>query len=374
MGKKSIVIARSNGVDPDSRVEKEANTLAKSGYDVIILAWDRTKNYKEKIESIKLADSKVVRISFGAKAEFGAGLKSLKSYLKFQYRLFWWLIKNRNKYDVAHLCDFDTAYIGSKAARICKKRIVFDIFDYLSTDAKTIIQKVIKKAEDRIIDRASATIICTEERKLQIKDANPRKLTVIHNTPAELPKGSSLRLENSNSIRVVYIGILQDYRLLKEMIRAIEKMESVELHIGGFGKHEDYVKKESETHDNIFFYGKMSYQDVLGLEEQCDIMTAIYDPTIGNHYFAAPNKFYEALFLGKPLIMVENTGMSNVVKKNDIGILINYSEESFVDGILRLMNKKGEWHVMGEKMKRIYEEKYSWNEMEKRLLALYEDL
>ena len=34
-------------------------------------------------------------------------------------------------------------------------------------------------------------------------------------------------------------------------------------------------------------------------------MTAIYDPNISNHYYAAPNKFYEALMLGKPLIMVK---------------------------------------------------------------------
>ena len=39
---KKIVIARSNAVEPDSRVEKEANSLAKAGYDVTILAWDRS--------------------------------------------------------------------------------------------------------------------------------------------------------------------------------------------------------------------------------------------------------------------------------------------------------------------------------------------
>ena len=123
---KRVVIARSNGVDPDSRVEKEANTLAKAGYNVTILAWDRSENYKRRISEMQLTDSIVKKISFGAKAEFGAGLKSLKSYLVFQHRLFWWLIKNRSKYDIAHLCDFDTAFIGSKAAHICKKKVVFE--------------------------------------------------------------------------------------------------------------------------------------------------------------------------------------------------------------------------------------------------------
>lgn len=33
----------SNGFSPDPRVYKEAVTLVKNGYEVIILAWDREK-------------------------------------------------------------------------------------------------------------------------------------------------------------------------------------------------------------------------------------------------------------------------------------------------------------------------------------------
>lgn len=43
-GKTRVCILRSNPVRPDSRVEKEAWSLAKAGYDVHILAWDRDTN------------------------------------------------------------------------------------------------------------------------------------------------------------------------------------------------------------------------------------------------------------------------------------------------------------------------------------------
>ena len=45
---KRVVLIRSNPVAPDPPVEKMADALIQNGYSVIILAWDRSKNYKAK--------------------------------------------------------------------------------------------------------------------------------------------------------------------------------------------------------------------------------------------------------------------------------------------------------------------------------------
>ena len=103
-------------------------------------------------------------------------------------------------------------------------------------------------------------------------------------------------------------------------------------------------------------------------------MLAIYDPKIENHRYAAPNKFYESLMLGKPIVMVKNTGMSQVVSENRIGILIDYTKEDFLKGINWLIAHQSEWPTMSKKMKKIYQSKYSWKIMDKRLLELYERL
>lgn len=55
-------------------------------------------------------------------------------------------------------------------------------------------------------------------------------------------------------------------------------------------------------------------------------MTAIYDPKVPNHRYAAPNKFYEALMLGKPIVMAKNTGFDEIIEENNIGCLIEYSK------------------------------------------------
>lgn len=88
---KRIVMIRSNPVDPDSRVEKEAWSLTKEGFDVHILAWDRSEDYVEKNDFIDVLNVKIPITRFGHKAQFGAGMKSLIPYLAFQLSVHKWL-------------------------------------------------------------------------------------------------------------------------------------------------------------------------------------------------------------------------------------------------------------------------------------------
>ena len=358
MEKKSVCIIRSNPVKPDSRVEKEAWSLMNAGYDVHILAWDRDADTGEREEVIMVAGENIPITRLGYAATFGEGFKNIRPYLKFQFHMRKWL-KN-NSFDVVHACDFDTALFSYGVARKKRGKFIFDIFDFLYAEPHTFFRF------------ADATIICTEERKKQIFGSKPQRLSVIHNTPfAEQTGELKFQMEKNNKIKIAYVGILQDYRLLKEIAETIVESDNLELHIGGFGKYEKYFWNMSGKSQNIKFYGRLTYDQTLALEKECDIMLAVYDPQIENHRYAAPNKFYESLMLGKPVVMVKNTGMSQVVSDNEIGVLIDYTKKSFLNGINGLIAHKSEWPIMSRKMKNIYQSKYSWEIMEKRLLNLY---
>lgn len=370
---RSVCIIRSNPVRPDSRVEKEAWTLIKAGYDVHILAWDRSSSEYECNDNINVGGISIPITRLGHKATFGDGFKNIKPYLAFQIHMRKWLKKH--KFNIIHACDFDTAFFSRDVVKRQKGKFVFDIFDFLHGDPKNLFQRIIRHAQIKLINEADATIICTEERKLQIVGSEPKKLTVIHNTPSNIHiQTNTINIPKTNRTKIVYVGILQDFRLLKEIGEAVAESSSIELHIAGFGKYEEHFTNLSAKYANIYFYGCLSYEQTLSLERQCDIMLGIYDPCIENHRFAAPNKFYESLMLGKPIVMVRSTGMSNIVEKHDIGVLINYTKSSFVEGIHHLISKKDKWHLMSEKMRLLYNEKYSWEEMDKRLVNLYNSL
>lgn len=367
---KRVIMLRSNPIDPDPRVEKEALALIRNGISVFILCWNRSDNSGCRESVLKIGDKSVKIVKIGCKASFGEGVKNLIPFVKFQILMGLYLLKKRECYDIIHACDFDTAFISSIISRILGKKFVFDIFDFIFGRPKNLFQKVIKKLQYVIINHADATIICTEKRKQQIRGTHPKKLIVIHNTPER--KILNITSDHSSGkVKFVYVGILQDYRLINEILVCMSEHPEVELHIGGFGKYEDLLKLFSRKYNNIIFYGKLPYDKTLELEYMSDVMLAIYDPSIENHEYAAPNKFYEGLMLGKPLIMVKGTGMSEVVETYDIGCLIEYSKRGFENGIYDILSKRDRWESMSLTMKKIYDQQFAWKIMEKRLAELY---
>ena len=185
---------------------------------------------------------------------------------------------------------------------------------------------------------------------------------------------SSICKSTSNRIKVAYVGILEERRRLKDIAEVIQDMPDVELHIGGFGQLDEYFTDLSSQKDNIFYYGRIPYEDTLALENDCDVITAIYDLSIGNSYYAAPNKFYESLLLGKPTIMVKGSGMSQYVEQYDFGELIECTKDGIREGLTRLIQRKDEWPEMAVRMKKLYLDEFNWDIMEERLAELYDSL
>ena len=110
----------------------------------------------------------------------------------------------------------------------------------------------------------------------------------------------------------------------------------------------------------------MKYDDVLKLEMNCDILFATYNPKILNHKYSAPNKVYEAMALGKPIIVCRNTGVDELVEKEKIGFVIDYNADQFIKTIKQIDAKN--YDLIAKKCIQLYKNKYSWDSMEKELL------
>lgn len=369
-----VYILRSNPVDPDARVEKEACTLKKHGYDVRVLAWDRESDHGPVSDWLTVGDQRIPITRLGFRATYGEGFQNLLPYLKFQLAMRRFLL--RADPAIVHACDFDTACFSYGAARRRHAKFVFDLFDFLQADPQNLLERVVHRVVYGLINRADATIICTEERKKQIEGSRPKRLTVIHNTPMEAQRTETRfpLQSNSDRLKAAYVGVFQEHRMLDALVSFFSAHPEYEWHVAGFGKLQPMIERAAETSDHIFFYGRIPYSSALSLEQQADVILALYDPQIDNHRYAAPNKFYESLALGKPVMMVRGSGMSDVVERWDIGAVIDCSEEGVARGLETLAARRAEWPEMAEKMKTLYDRCYSWEEMERRLIELYEAL
>lgn len=369
MSKKKILYLRSTSVVNDSRACKEIKCYLKAGYNVTVLCWNRQCL---KDLNIEYFGNKANILAFEKEAEYGSGLKNILKLISFQI----WILKQarklKNDYNIIHACDFDTSFIASKIAKKYKKKFIYDIYDYY-VDCHTLgfLKSFVERMDIKTINSADCVILCTEQRKKQIKKANPKKMIVIHNTP-EIHIQFKTKKINLEKIKVCYVGILQDDRLLLEISELFKNNKKFELHVGGFGKYEEYFKQLSEQYDNIKFYGQMKYDDVLKLEHKCDFLFATYNPIVENHKFSAPNKVYEAMALGKPIIVCKDTGVDKLVESEKIGYTINYDAISFMKCLENILEK--DYEDISNRTRQLYYDKYAWTTMEEKIYFMVENL
>ena len=372
---KQIYYIRSTSILNDSRASKEISSLISGGYDVTVVGWDRDERIKD-YKNVEINKTDVKALFFKFKAGYGESARNVLGLVLFQFWLLFKLIKDNKKYKYVHACDFDCGFMAMIACSIFNKKLVYDMYDYYSDSRpmSPFVTKIINSLENAVINSSYASIICGEWRTEQIAAARPNRLFVIHNTP-EISgvEHKNMLKSNANKIKIVYAGILQDHRLILEILDKIKNHTEYELHIAGFGKYEQDISAAAQEHDNIFFYGSLPYADVLSLESECDILFATYDPDIKNHKYSAPNKVYEAMALGKPIIVCKDTGIDKLVIENNTGCAIEYNAESFIEGIKLLVLNEENLEKIKINAQRLYNEQYSWKSMELKLLEIYEN-
>ena len=106
-----VAMIVSNPCDPDPRVEKEAFSLIKAGYDVTIYAFDREEN-RDEISINRGVNINRYRVGFtptGASSLL-LGSKVLSGLKRFRKKVLHDLLKNPP--DIIHCHDADTLQIG----------------------------------------------------------------------------------------------------------------------------------------------------------------------------------------------------------------------------------------------------------------------
>ncbi len=370
-----VIFLRSNAILPDPRVEKEADSLIKFGYQVMALAWDRSENDHNKNGYISLENGQLSVRRFQIKAGYGRGLRNLVPHLLFQFKLFGWLVKHHKEFDCIHACDFDTAYTALIISKLYRKPLIYDIFDYYvdSFQIPNIIKPLLKNIDKRIMNAADAVIITNESRIEQISKSNPKKLVVIHNSPKfNQTLVNQPETSQREKYRFVYVGILSKSRLIEEVLKLFINTPDWELHIAGFGILENEVKSVATQNNNIHYYGRIPYKQTLELESTSDILFAVYHPTkMKNNKYASPNKLYEAMMLGKPIIVAKGTGIDEMVKKYGLGKVIDYSGTAFKRAAEELISENTFSAIRGYSQA-LYHQQFSWDIMEQRLGNLYD--
>lgn len=372
----NILILRSNPIAPDPRVEKIARVLLDQGWKVELVGWDRTAEMPAAEET---ALGVIHRLPI--RAPFGSGLGNLPQLVRWQFGLMRWLLRHRRDFDAIHACDFDTVLPALILHWLYKKKLIYDIFDFYADHLRrtpAMIKKMIRKVDLWVIGQANAVILVDESRREQIQGSKPRRLTVIYNSPEDwIPPEFPQTDKRSSKIglRLAYVGLLQRERGLFELLEVLSKHPDWVLELAGFGGDQDEIVEKIKSMNNVYWHGRVSYETALRLSAAADVLIATYDPVIANHRYSSPNKIFEAMMVGRPIIVAENTNIDRIVQRYNNGVVVPYGEFTALDQALtRLALNPKMREQMGRNGRLAYEKEYGWHIMRDRLIQLYQQV
>lgn len=149
--------------------------------------------------------------------------------------------------------------------------------------------------------------------------------------------------EHNMPFVISFIGTLRYYETLTKLIDAIKGDKRYLLNFYGNGPDEDRLRSYCAGLDNVFFYGRYNYKDIIPFYEKSDLIWAVYPSKDFNVRYAISNKFYESMFLGVPAVFADNTLLGDYVKEKGIGYTVNaYSSVSIKELLNEISLNKDE--------------------------------
>ncbi len=358
-----IIIIKSNSIIHDVRVGKIARSLSKQ-HSVLILGWNREGISDEVLDTYGVA-IKCCKI----KAPYGKFSTIL--YLP----LFWiWVFSQLVSFKpkVVHACDFDTFLPGYLYKLFFKKKLVFDIFDRyamanIPQKFKTLYSFV-NSSEERFSKKVDTLIIVAENILATFKQ-KPERFVIIRNCPEM--RSLNPKKSQSQSLTLVYTGNIVRYRGLEQITAAVKGIDGVKFVFAGRIIDKEFFEEILRT-PNVKYVGHILPSEALSLVGDSDVLMILYDFKIPINQVANPNKTFEAMMFGLPII----TNLTpELIHETNSGILVDYNNvDEIRSAIVRLRDNPELRKKLGENGRKAFEEKYNWNVMESKLLKIYEML
>jgi glycosyltransferase involved in cell wall biosynthesis len=358
-----IVIISSDSVMYDPRTTKIAKSLNKR-YSILILGWNREEISSEKIDSYTL-DLNL----FNLKAPYGK--PSLLVYLP----IFWtWILLKLLQFrpKVVHACDFDTLLPSYLYKIIFRKKIVFDVFDRYSgliPLKNKMLYFLVNSVEEQIAKNADV-LITVSEKVLNTFRNKPKHCAIIMNCSEDnaIEKGK----KEDHMLKLVYAGAIRRNFGLERISAAIKDLDNVELVLAGRIRDKDLLDQLLEL-PNVKYKGLIPVSDALALEANSDVMVVLYNLEYRYNQLSSPNKIFEAMMLGLPVI----TNMEPRLVNEEVwcGIVVDYNNvDQIKAAVVSLRDNTELRRRLGMNGRKAFLQKYNWTNMEQSLYKIYDEL
>ncbi len=321
------VFVRANHHDCTNAIPRALEASKSLFGDVHILCWNRTGAALSDVEHTE--DATILRFQGTAPP------RSLRIVLRtLLYQM--WVLRHllRLRGDVVQVLDFESALPATVACLLTRARLVYDMRDPFAMCYRFPLGLgAVAYAIDWIVmSVASAFVVPAESRVPYLGrwGRSNRAVVVVPNTchdePAATEQSSGTPGAEDDAVRIALLGYIDPARgagVLMDLCR--EEPGRVEVFVAGACRNE-LLKEQLQNTPGFHLLGKLPRSEALTLMRRCDLVSLTYDPCVPVNRIAAPNKFYEAMMTGTPVLVSDGMVQADTVREHGLGYVVKYGD------------------------------------------------
>lgn len=248
-------------------------------------------------------------------------------YAEYNFRLFLLLLFRKTDVLLANDLDALTAnYLASKIKRI---ELVYDSHEYFTEVPELIgrprVKRIWEWLEKKMLPNLThCYTVCDSIAKVYNKKYGT-SFQVVRNIPISKITTEVAEKENQQKI-ILYQGAVNIGRGLEQAIKAMHFIENTQLVIAGDGDIKEQLEElvRTEKLDNkVRFTGRLSIEELAKLTPTADLGLSIEEDLGLNYRFALPNKLFDYIRAGVPVLASNLPEMKAIVEKYKIGAISN---------------------------------------------------
>jgi glycosyltransferase involved in cell wall biosynthesis len=343
--RKLIVVTVISDLVTDYRVHKVCQTLHEQGWRVLLIG-----TYKKKSLPLESRDYQTYRLKmwFSRTALF---------YTEFNMRLFFRLL--RSKGDIFLGNDLDTMPATMRIARLKKKPLVYDSHEYFlgmaGLEKKPVRSAIWKSIEKKVFSQVKWIYTVSDSiRDLYLRDYQ-RKILVVRNLPYKNTTLPPLSQEEQITMQALESRISENKHILlyqgaginplrgaEELVQSMTFIDPGIFHlviIGGgdlFEKLREIIDQYQLT-EKITLIPKVPFAVLVYFTRKAALGFSIDKPEVLNHRFSLPNKLFEYLHAGVPVLASRLIEQEKIIRQYDVGGFIeNHQPGHIAERIIQI--------------------------------------
>jgi len=367
-----VCILTSVHIPFDGRIfHRGARSLVKVGYDVVLIA---SHDKEEVVDGIRVVP-----------------LPRVKGRLARMTKVAWRLYRLAVKENAAvyHFHDPELMLVGL-LLKLRGKRVIWDVHEhypnsildkyYIARPLRRAISvsfDLFERAVVRFFDYVIYTTPFVGARYQTMRVRSGR----IENYP---PLGQSARFAKQPQEKIIYLGGMSRTRGLVEVMEAFAlvagKHPRWELCLVGSCRPASFEKELRElaatrgVQDNVAFIPWVPYEEKERLSSQASMGVITYLP-YSNNTSCLPNKLFDYMVVGLPVIASDFPLYREVVEASRCGMLVDPSKpEQIAEAMAYLIEHPEQALEMGENGRRAVIETYNWEAESEKLLRIYDTI